>query len=103
MHSHFVLHLDHDDRVLLAVHFLDVPHQGRKGAGIGVPVGIAEAGVSSSMVLPACGLGAREPLEILLHPVGRVAGQTVLPACEPQKHQTQVVDSARPGSRRPAR
>ena len=90
LHPDFVLHLDHDDRVLLAVHLLDVPHQRRKGAGIGVAVRIAE-GVSSSRVLPACGLGAREPLEILLHPVGRVAGQAVLPACEPQEHETQVV------------
>ena len=28
--------------MLLAVHFLDVPHQGRKGTGIGIPVRIAE-------------------------------------------------------------
>ena len=40
---------------------------------------------------PPCDLGAREALEILLHPVGRVAGETVLPACEPQEHQMQVV------------
>ena len=42
-HPHFVLHLHHHDRVLLGVHFLDVPHQGRKGPRIGVPRRIAVA------------------------------------------------------------
>ncbi len=42
-HSHFVFHLDHDDGVLAAVDFAHVPHEGRKGAGIGVAVGIAAA------------------------------------------------------------
>ena len=90
MHAHFVLDLDHDDRVLPAIHFLDVPHQGRKGAGIGVPVGLAE-GAELFDALAPFELGAREPLEIPLHPVGRVAGQAVLPASEPEQHETQVV------------
>ena len=73
-----------------AVHFLDVPHQGRKGVRIGVAVGIAE-GAEHFDALTARDLGAREALEILLEPVGRVAGRTVLPGGEPQKHEVQVV------------
>ena len=42
MHADFVLDLDHDDRVLPAVNFLDVPHQGGEGAGVGVAVRLAE-------------------------------------------------------------
>ena len=37
------------------------------------------------------GSGARESLEIPLHPVGGVAGQTVFPAPEPEKHKAQPV------------
>ena len=44
VHSHFVLHLNHDDRVPAAIHGFDVPHQGRKGAHIGVTVRLAERG-----------------------------------------------------------
>ena len=89
-HIHFVLHLDHEDRVLLPVHFLDVPHQRGKGACVGVPVRIAERGKQFDG-LPIPYLDARKALEVLLHPVGRVAGGSVLPTSEPQKHQTQVV------------
>src|ERR1017187_3792583 len=53
-------------------------------------------GLSNSMLLPPHDLGAREALEILLHPVGRVGGQTVLPACEPQQHETHVVNPCIP-------
>ena len=90
MHSHFVLHLDHDDRMLAAIHFAHMPHQGRKGAGIGVAVRIAQ-GREEFHGLARVSLGSREALEIPLHPVGRVTGQTVLPACEPQKYETQIV------------
>ena len=51
VHAHFVLQLDHDDGVLPAVHVLDVPHEGREGAGIGVAVASLK-GLSSSMLLP---------------------------------------------------
>ena len=41
-YSGFVLRLDPDDGMLLAIHSLDMPHQGRQGAGIGIPRGLAE-------------------------------------------------------------
>ena len=89
-HSDFVLHLNHHDRMFPAIHGFDVMHQGCKGAGIGVAVCIAER--SEHFDAPARGLlGAWEPLEIPLHPVGRVGGLAVLPAREPQQHETQVM------------
>ena len=87
--SDLVLHLNHDDRVL-RVHLLDMPHQGRKSVSVGVPVGVAEGAEHFDAPTPG-DLDAREALEVLLDPVGRIAGPTVLPACEPQKRQTQVV------------
>ena len=68
--------------MLLAVYLFDVPHQGGKGASIGVAVGIAK-GAEQLDAFTARDLGARETLEVLLHPVGRVAGKAVLPASEP--------------------
>ena len=89
-HPDFVLHLDHDDRVLRSIHLLDVPHQGRKGEGIGVAVRLAER--AEEFNAPALhDLGAREPREVPLHPIRRVGGPTVFPAGEPQQHETQVV------------
>ena len=85
-----VLHLDHDDRVLPAIHLLDMPHQRGEGAGVGVAVRLAEGGEQLDG-LPALYPDARETLEVLLHPVGRVARETVLPACEPDEHKAQVV------------
>ena len=76
MHSHFVLDLNHDDRVVPAIHFLDMPHQGRKGASIGVPVCLAQGAEFFDANAPF-ELGAREPLEVPLDPVRRVAGETV--------------------------
>ncbi len=40
--AHFVLDLHHDDRVVAAVHFLDAPHEGREGRGIGLAVGLGQ-------------------------------------------------------------
>jgi len=42
--SHFVLDLDHEDRVRGSVHLADVPHQRGKRARIGVAVGLAQRG-----------------------------------------------------------
>ena len=76
--------------MLLAIHGLDVPHQGRKDANIGVAVGIGED--AEQFDAPAAShLRAGEALEILLHPIGRVAGEAVFPASEPQKHEAHVV------------
>ena len=90
MHAHLVFDLDHDDRVLPAIHFLDMPHEGGKGLGVGIAVVVAE-GAEFLDALESLELGAREPLEIPFHPVGRVTGQAVLPASEPEQHDTQVV------------
>jgi len=67
-HIHFVLHLDHEDRVLLAIHLFDVPHERGESVRIGVPVASLSV-ESSSMVLPSrtCMRGKR--LKVLLHPV----------------------------------
>jgi len=55
-HPYFVFHLNHDDRVLLAVHFLDVPHEGRKGTGVGIPVRIAEGAEQFDAHTPTTGV-----------------------------------------------
>src|ERR1019366_5448879 len=67
-----------------------MPHQGRKGASIGVPVCLTQGAEFFDANTPF-EPGARESLEIPLHPVGRVAGQTVFPASEPEKHKAQPV------------
>ena len=73
--------------MLAAIRFAYVPHEGMKRAGIGIAVGIAQRG--EEFQGPArLGLGAREAVEIPLHPVGRVAGEAVLPAREPQERET---------------
>ncbi len=92
-HADFVFHLDHDHRVPLAVHGLDVPHEGRKGAGVGVAVRQAEGTEDLDALGPARrpDLGSREALEVPLHPVGRVARLPVLPTPEPQEHEAHVV------------
>jgi hypothetical protein len=51
--------------VLAAIDFAHVPHEGSKGAGIGVAVGIAERAEQLD-ALTARDLGSREALEILL-------------------------------------
>ena len=87
--THLVLHLDHDDAAA-CVHFLDVPHEGGKGAAVGIQVRRAEGGQGIGLlaVLP---LRAREAVHVALDPQRRVTGGTVLPACEPQEHQPQIV------------
>jgi len=75
--------------MLLAIHGLDMPHQGRKDANIGVAVGIGEdAEQFDASAASHLGAGsARNPF----HPVGRIAGEAVFPASEPQKHEAHVV------------
>jgi hypothetical protein len=63
---------------LAAIHGLDMPHQGRKDANIGVAVGVAEDAEQLDAFAP-CHLRARESVVGLLDPVGRVAGEAVFP------------------------
>src|ERR1035441_1496961 len=88
--AHLVLHLNHNDRMLLAIDFADVPHQGRKGVSIRVPGRIAKRREEFQWFAPL-GPDPGEPLEILLHPIRWIAGQAVLPAREPDEDEAQFV------------
>ena len=72
------------------IHLLDVPHERGKGAAIGIAVGRAEGG-EGLHALAVFVLDPREPVLIGLNPRGRIAGDAVLPASEPQEHQAQIV------------
>jgi hypothetical protein len=89
-HSDFVLYLDHDHGVLPAIHILHMPHQGRESASVRVTVCVAQ-GRQQFQGLARLNLRARKTFEILLHPVGRVTREAVLPAGEPQERKMQIV------------
>jgi len=67
-----ILHLDHDDGVLPAIHVLTCRISAAKARAVGVPVRLAERGKQFDG-LPALYPDAREALEVLLHPIGWVA------------------------------
>ena len=88
--THFVLDLDHDDRLLAGIHFADVAQQRREGAGIRVAVGFAEGGQDGDR-LAGGRLGQGVFLLVLFHPQGDMAGHAVLPGSEPQEDEVHVV------------
>ena len=77
-HPHFVLHLDHQHRMLRSIHLADVLHQRAEGLCVGVACLVAEG--AQQLQRPGQGnglaiidLNPREPLIVLLHPVRRKA------------------------------
>ena len=77
--AHFVLHLHHDDRVGIAIHFADVAHERGVGVGVGLPVGLVEhrhVGDVHAVLRQEKGI----LLGVLFDPQRRVAGHGVLPA-----------------------
>ncbi len=91
-HSHLVLNLNHDDRMFIAIHLVNMPHQCCKCAGVRFSVFFAEQ--RENLYAPAFFVPrARKPLLVRLDPNGGVAGHAVLEACEPQQNKTEVVTS----------
>ena len=87
---HFILQLDHDHGVLPGIHFAEMLHEGRIGAGVSLQVGLAERGEYFHR-LAVLEPGAREPLLVGFHPFGREAGETVLPTAEPEEDNVQII------------
>ena len=79
----FILHLNQDDAVR-PIHLADMAHEGGKGAGIRLPVVLAEGGEGfGGSALPD--LRARELFLVGLDPDRREAGDAVFPAPEPHQ------------------
>ena len=89
-HADLVLHLHHQDGVLLAVHLADVAHQGGESPRVGVAGGVAKGGEDVQGLAGAV-LDPREPLRVGLDPGRLVGGFAVLPASEPEDDQAQMI------------
>ncbi|OPZ77194.1 MAG: hypothetical protein BWY77_01747 [bacterium ADurb.Bin431] len=89
-HADLVLHLDHDHRLLLLIHFAEMAHQGGEGAYIGLEILRAERS-EDFLGLSCARAGAGEAHRVRFHPEGRVAGHAVLPGAEPEQDELEVV------------
>ena len=90
--AHLVFDLNHENGVFAAIDLAQVSHTRRKGAGIGVAVGVAE-GRQREQALTLLVLNEREPRLVHFYPERLVIGLAVLPTTEPKEHETQIVSS----------
>ncbi len=91
----FILQLDHDGRAAGRIAFLNVPHEGREGLRIGVPVGGAQRGQNLDG-LAARELSARETVLVRHDPGRGEVGEPVLPTPEPEPRDVHLVGSRVP-------
>jgi hypothetical protein len=90
--SHFVFHLDHQNGLLVRVRIPNMAHQGGKGPGITAKGLLTERGED----LQRQALGRNRPRKssrVGSDPLGRIVGERIFPASEPEQHQVKMLPS----------
>ena len=89
-HANLVLHLHHDNRLLLSIMVAQMLHHAAEGALVGLQHVFAERrGFLNGF--PFGSMGTGETLHVALEPFRGIAAHRVFPGTEPQQHHFQFV------------